>query len=162
MKRTQWLAKHCVFRHSTIWRSSWPKKALLTNTTAHFPLSTRYTNSQKPRYSWECKGGDILSCSYTTFTKRGTVHIYGVIPTQILLNIYTDGDASILCTDKIRQRYCGTNRTLRLCKISYLQYVKNKTPVSSNTFPKLVCSKITATQAWAFKQFCLKMCKSNE
>ena len=114
----RWLAKHCDIRRSTIWCRWWPKKVLLTNTTAHFPLSSRYNNSEKPRYSWERKWGDILSRNYTTFTKRGSFHIYSVITTQIPLNTYTEGDASILCTDKRKQSYCGTNGNLRLCKIS--------------------------------------------
>jgi len=99
----------------------------------------------------ECKWGDILPCNYTTFTERGTFHIYRMIPTQILLNSYIEGEESILCTDQTRQSYCGTNGNVRLWKISYLQYVKNKTPVSSNTLARPVCSELTATQTWAFK-----------
>lgn len=61
-----------------------------------------------------------------------------------------------------KQRYCATNGNLRLCKTWYLQYVNNKTPVSSHTPARLVRSNISATETWAFKQFCLKMCKSIE
>ena len=88
---------------------------------------------------------DILLWNYSTFTVRGTFNTYRMIPTQILLNTYTEGDESILCTDQTSQSYCGTNGNLRLCKIWYLQYVKNRTHLSGNIFARLVWGKITTT-----------------
>jgi hypothetical protein len=158
----RWLAKRCVIRVLSSDTAAGPRKYHWP-TPQHISLWTQdkiiHTN---PDIHGNVNEGIFYLANYTTFTELGTFHIYRMIPTQLLLNTYTEGDASIMCTDQIRQSYCGTNGNLRLCKISYLQYVKNKTPVSWNTFARLVCSKLNEMQTWASEQFGLKMCKSTE
>jgi len=50
-----------------------------------------------------------LYCNYTTFTERGTFHIYRVTPTQMPLNMYTERNESMPCRpNKVTAQLKGT------------------------------------------------------